>query len=126
VSEKVRKFIQKEEEKKNIMSANNNSSALKKSNQVKPLSLSQDNFIFPRLSRVRKSQRPEDPQKLFKYIEDNVIGKGVLFLGSFGRRKGESFENAFSMSHIFTLFFCRTHSNCITAHFQRIHFVVRL
>lgn len=33
-------------------------------------------------------QKPEDTQKIFKYIDDNVIGKGVLFLGPYGRRKG--------------------------------------
>lgn len=35
-------------------------------------------------------RRVEDTGKIFKYIDDNVIGKGVAFLGPFGRRKGES------------------------------------
>lgn len=36
-----------------------------------------------------RSRRVEDTAKIFKYIDDNVIGKGVAFLGPFGRRKGE-------------------------------------
>lgn len=35
------------------------------------------------------SRRIEDSSKIFKYIDDNVIGKGVAFLGPYGRRKGE-------------------------------------
>lgn len=68
-------------------------SALKKASRTKSLSLSQDDFIFPRAPRSKKSLVPaklEDTQKIFKYIDENVIGKGVLFLGPFGRRKGES------------------------------------
>lgn len=38
-----------------------------------------------------RSRRIEDTTKIFKYIDDNVIGKGVAFLGPFGRRKGECF-----------------------------------
>lgn len=38
----------------------------------------------------RPTRRIEDTGKIFKYIDDNVIGKGVAFLGPFGRRKGES------------------------------------
>jgi hypothetical protein len=67
-------------------------SALKKASRTKSLSLSQDDFIFPRAPRSKKSmvpQKPEDTQKMFKFIDENVIGKGVLFLGPFGRRKGE-------------------------------------
>lgn len=67
-------------------------SALKKASRTKSLSLSQDDFIFPRAPRAKKSlvpQKLEDTQKIFKYIDENVIGKGVLFLGPFGRRKGE-------------------------------------
>jgi len=72
---------------KYIMSSN---SALKKASKTKPLSLSQDDFIFPRAPRIRKTQQKlEDTQKIFKYIDDNIIGKGVLFLGPYGRRKGE-------------------------------------
>lgn len=66
-------------------------SALKKASRTKSLSLSQDDFIYPRAPRMKKSillQKPEDTQKIFKYIDDNVIGKGVLFLGPYGRRKG--------------------------------------
>lgn len=67
-------------------------SALKKASRTKSLSLSQDDFIFPRAPRAKKSMVPqklEDTQKIFKYIDENVIGKGVLFLGPYGRRKGE-------------------------------------
>lgn len=67
-------------------------SALKKASRTKSLSLSQDDFIFPRAPRLKKfsvPQRLEDTQKIFKYIDENVIGKGVLFLGPYGRRKGE-------------------------------------
>ncbi|CAH1728432.1 unnamed protein product [Chironomus riparius] len=62
-------------------------SALKKASKTKSLSLSQDDFIFPRAPRIRKTQKLEDTQKIFKYIDDNIIGKGVLFLGPYGRRK---------------------------------------
>ena len=68
-------------------------SALKKASRTKSLSLSQDDFIFPRAPRLRKSlvpQKAEDTQKIFKYIDENVIGKGVLFLGPYGRRKGKN------------------------------------
>jgi len=69
---------------------NSSNSALKKASKTKPLSLSQDDFIFPRAPRIRKTQQKlEDTQKIFKYIDDNIIGKGVLFLGPYGRRKGE-------------------------------------
>lgn len=67
-------------------------SALRKASRTKSLSLSQDDFIFPRAPRLRKPlvpQKPEDTQKIFKFIDDNVIGKGVLFLGPYGRRKGK-------------------------------------
>ncbi|XP_070494221.1 uncharacterized protein [Chironomus tepperi] len=62
-------------------------SALKKASKTKSLSLSQDDFIFPRAPRIKKTQKLEDTQKIFKYIDDNIIGKGVLFLGPYGRRK---------------------------------------
>lgn len=61
--------------------------ALKKATRKKSLT-SQD--FFPKLSRSKKVQeKVEDTQKIFKYIDENVIGKGVLFLGPYGRRKGE-------------------------------------
>lgn len=66
----------------------NSGSALKKTSRKK-ISLSQDDFIFPRAPRIRKTQKLEDTQKVFKYIDDNIIGKGILFLGPYGRRKGE-------------------------------------
>ena len=78
-------------------------SALKKASRTKSLSLSQDDFIFPRAPRSKKSlvpQKPEDTQKIFKYIDENVIGKGVLFLGPYGRRKGErQLVNAINIAH---------------------------
>lgn len=65
-------------------------SALKKASRTKSLSLSQDDFVL-RAPRAKKSlpAKLEDTQKVFKYIDENVIGKGVLFLGPYGRRKGE-------------------------------------
>jgi hypothetical protein len=74
-------------------------SALKKASRTKSLSLSQDDFIFPRAPRSKKSllPKPEDTQKIFKYIDENVIGKGVLFLGPYGRRKGEEKFLLFSL-----------------------------
>ena len=71
---------------------NSSNSALKKASKTKSLSLSQDDFIFPRAPRIRKTQKLEDTQKIFKYIDDNIIGKGVLFLGPYGRRKGKLFS----------------------------------
>ncbi|XP_063703665.1 uncharacterized protein LOC134833313 isoform X2 [Culicoides brevitarsis] len=62
--------------------------ALRKNSRTKSLSLSDD---FPlRLSRPRNSliaKRTEDPTKIIKYIDDNIIGKGTPFLGPYGRRK---------------------------------------
>lgn len=37
-------------------------------------------------SRTHKS---DDPAKIFKLIDENVIGKSAVFLGPYGRRKGE-------------------------------------
>lgn len=33
--------------------------------------------------------RTEDASKLIKYIDDSIIGKGNVFCGPFGRRKGK-------------------------------------
>lgn len=77
------------------MTSNN---VLKKASRTKSLSLSQDDFIFPRAPRVRKTQKLEDTQKIFKYIDDSIIGKGVLFLGPFGRRKGKCQKFYFLLS----------------------------
>ncbi len=67
------------------------SGEIKKSSRQKSVSLNQDDFILPRSPRVKKvPQKLEDSQKLFKYIDDNVIGKGTLFLSPYGRRKGKS------------------------------------
>ncbi|XP_055526991.1 uncharacterized protein LOC129719614 isoform X3 [Wyeomyia smithii] len=64
--------------------------SLKKASRTKSLSLSGDDFplrpVKPRPAFVTP-KRPEDTMKIMKYIDDNVIGKGVAFLGPFGRRK---------------------------------------
>ncbi|CRL05989.1 CLUMA_CG019380, isoform A [Clunio marinus] len=67
-------------------------SSLKKASRTKPLSLSQDDYIYPRGSRTRKnlmSEKIEETQAFLKYLDDNIVGKGVLFFGPYGRRKGE-------------------------------------
>lgn len=72
-------------------------SGLKKASRTKSLSLSDDFSGFPR-PRPKKSliiQKSEDTLKIIKYIDDNIIGKGVLFLGPFGRRKGNTEINQF-------------------------------
>uniref|UniRef100_A0A336LW84 CSON006245 protein n=1 Tax=Culicoides sonorensis TaxID=179676 RepID=A0A336LW84_CULSO len=62
--------------------------ALRKNSRTKSLSLSDD---FPlRVARQRNSliaKRTEDPVKIIKYIDENIIGKGNPFLGPYGRRK---------------------------------------
>lgn len=66
-------------------------SGLKKASRTKSLSLSDDFPLRAATSRPKKSlmpQKTEDTIKIFKYIDDSVIGKGVAFLGPFGRRKG--------------------------------------
>lgn len=66
--------------------------SLKKASRTKSLSLSGDDFPL-RPAKPRgvfvTAKRPEDTMKIMKYIDDNVIGKGVAFLGPFGRRKGD-------------------------------------
>ncbi|KAG5670456.1 hypothetical protein PVAND_000719 [Polypedilum vanderplanki] len=62
-------------------------SATRKQRPVKTISICQD-FVFPKsVTRERRPQKTEDTQKLLKYIDDAVIGKGSLFFGPFGRRK---------------------------------------
>ncbi|XP_039443360.1 uncharacterized protein LOC120423569 isoform X4 [Culex pipiens pallens] len=62
----------------------------KAASRTKSLSLSGDDFPLrpakPRAAFVT-AKRPEDTAKIMKYIDDSVIGKGVAFLGPFGRRK---------------------------------------
>ncbi|XP_053671126.1 uncharacterized protein LOC128721399 [Anopheles nili] len=72
--------------------------SLKKASRTKSLSLSGDDFPLrpanaggvatgkPR-ANFAAPKRPEDTLKIMKYIDDNVIGKGVAFLGPYGRRK---------------------------------------
>lgn len=42
-------------------------------------------------ARWGAESRPEDVTELIKYIDDGVIGKGNVFCGPFGRRKGKIF-----------------------------------
>ncbi|XP_055716348.1 uncharacterized protein LOC129810101 isoform X3 [Phlebotomus papatasi] len=73
--------------------------SLKKTSRMKSLSLN-DDFPIPistshlgsgtLSSRSRHSasnKRAEEINKIARYIDDNVIGKGVAFLGPYGRRK---------------------------------------
>lgn len=70
--------------------------SLKKASRTKSLSLSDD---FPirtpkpknllTTGSTTSSKKVEDTGKFLKYIDDNIIGKGVAFLGPFGRRKGK-------------------------------------
>lgn len=66
--------------------------SLKKASRTKSLSLSDDFPLRspPRLNRP--SKKIEDTGKILKYIDENVIGKGVAFLGPFGRRKGKALD----------------------------------
>lgn len=41
-------------------------------------------------STTSRTHKSDDPAKIFKLIDENVIGKGAVFLGPYGRRKGES------------------------------------
>uniref|UniRef100_A0A182P305 Uncharacterized protein n=1 Tax=Anopheles epiroticus TaxID=199890 RepID=A0A182P305_9DIPT len=74
--------------------------SLKKASRTKSLSLSGDDFPLRPVAGTGSVggkpkaafstlKRPEDTLKIMKYIDDNVIGKGVAFLGPYGRRKGE-------------------------------------
>ena len=44
------------------------------------------------MSSSRAHKASDDPAKIFKLIDDNVIGKSAVFLGPYGRRKGESWS----------------------------------
>ncbi|XP_035897077.1 uncharacterized protein LOC118505424 isoform X5 [Anopheles stephensi] len=72
--------------------------SLKKASRTKSLSLSGDDFPLRPVAGTGNVtgkpkaafstvKRPEDTLKIMKYIDDNVIGKGVAFLGPYGRRK---------------------------------------
>ncbi|XP_049284568.1 uncharacterized protein LOC125764405 isoform X2 [Anopheles funestus] len=72
--------------------------SLKKASRTKSLSLSGDDFPLRPVTgsgnvtgkpkaTFSTVKRPEDTLKIMKYIDDNVIGKGVAFLGPYGRRK---------------------------------------
>ena len=65
--------------------------SLKKSSRTKSLSLNDDfplKSVRPKHS-ISACKKPEDTQKIMKYVDDSIIGKGVAFLGPFGRRKGK-------------------------------------
>ncbi|XP_061508115.1 uncharacterized protein LOC1273758 isoform X3 [Anopheles gambiae] len=70
--------------------------SFKKASRTKSLSLSGDDFPLRSVggnvagkpkAAFSTLKRPEDTLKIMKYIDDNVIGKGVAFLGPYGRRK---------------------------------------
>uniref|UniRef100_A0A182W0D3 Uncharacterized protein n=1 Tax=Anopheles minimus TaxID=112268 RepID=A0A182W0D3_9DIPT len=74
--------------------------SLKKASRTKSLSLSGDDFPLRPVTGTGNvtgkpkaafctAKRPEDTLKIMKYIDDNVIGKGVAFLGPYGRRKDD-------------------------------------
>ncbi|XP_017891306.1 uncharacterized protein LOC108631698 [Ceratina calcarata] len=56
-------------------------------NAVTPSTLYNQRLAPPRPARSVAAKKGEDTTKLFKYIEDNVIGKNGTFFGPFGRRK---------------------------------------
>ncbi|GAB0094864.1 hypothetical protein DMENIID0001_101900 [Sergentomyia squamirostris] len=75
--------------------------SLKKTARMKSLSLN-DDFPIPistshlgsgtltsRSRHTGSNKRAEEINKIVRYIDDNVIGKGAAFLGPYGRRKGE-------------------------------------
>uniref|UniRef100_A0A8W7PQL2 Uncharacterized protein n=1 Tax=Anopheles coluzzii TaxID=1518534 RepID=A0A8W7PQL2_ANOCL len=72
--------------------------SFKKASRTKSLSLSGDDFPLRSVggnvagkpkAAFSTLKRPEDTLKIMKYIDDNVIGKGVAFLGPYGRRKAK-------------------------------------
>lgn len=63
-------------------------SVLKKSRGTKGKSESMQEDLPSRWG-VSHDDHGEDAEKLIKYIDDNVIGKGNSFCGPFGRRKGK-------------------------------------
>ncbi|KAL1378245.1 hypothetical protein pipiens_015712 [Culex pipiens pipiens] len=82
----------------------------KAASRTKSLSLSGDDFPLrpakPRAAFVT-AKRPEDTAKIMKYIDDSVIGKGVAFLGPFGRRKGNFKSLGAPKCH------CSTHTSSV-------------
>lgn len=44
-------------------------------------------FSLAMSSSSSRTHKSDDPGKIFKLIDDNVIGKSTVFLGPFGRRK---------------------------------------
>lgn len=61
---------------------------LRKTSRTKSLSLSDDFPLKSPRYRTSAAKKTEDSQKIIKYIDENIIGKGIAFLGPFGRRKG--------------------------------------
>lgn len=73
--------------------------SLKKGNRLKSLSLCDDFPLrSPRSKSVLSTKKLEDTSKIMKYIDDNVIGKGVAFLGPYGRRKGKEISFYFQIN----------------------------
>lgn len=70
--------------------------SLRKVSRTKSLSLNDEFPLRPppcatttRSNRPSLSKKIEDTAKIMKYIDDNIIGKGIAFLGPYGRRKGD-------------------------------------
>lgn len=52
--------------------------------------------------------KKEDPSKLVKYIDENVIGNNITFLGPFGRRRGKQLLDFYTLfSHHLVLNYFR-------------------
>jgi hypothetical protein len=62
--------------------------------RTRSVSCSQSDLIQRDLNVSRKvdPKKYEANLRLLKFIEDNIVGKGVTFSGPFGRRKGKRFE----------------------------------
>lgn len=56
--------------------------------------MSQDDFVIPAsLTKTANIGRiSDDSKKFLKFIDDNIIGKGVSMFGPFGRRKGKNMQ----------------------------------
>lgn len=65
-------------------------SVLKKSKGTKGKSESMQEDLPSRSGTVPRVEKTEDAGNLIKFIDDNVIGKGNIFCGPFGRRKGKT------------------------------------
>lgn len=68
-------------------------SVLKKSRGTKGKSESMQEDLPSRWGSVSCETKYEDVDKLIRYVDDNIIGKGNSFCGPFGRRKGKFLFN---------------------------------